>query len=917
MKLGARSHTVWIGDGGNFPGQVHFRRALERYLESLRAIYAALPDGFRMFIEHKLYEPAFYSTVLNDWGTSYYCTRELGPKALLARGPRPPRAQREHRDDRGPADPVREAGRLPLQRQQVRRRRPRLRLDQALPALPRSSTSWWTPSSSRSPGFDPAYMLDQSHNVTDPIESLMTSAVELVRAYVQAHLVDRAALREAPGEQRRDPGARAAEAGLHRPTWRRSWRWRATARAGRSTPSARYRASGYRAAQGRGAAGGRARAPASSERAAGRSEASGRSVTWRSTSAPAAAGRCSAGVAEAGLALRGGPPLPLPAGAGDGHLRWPFGAILDGLEGRASPRRSARPRRRGPIESVGVDSLGRRLRPRSTRAAGSLEDPVCYRDHRTDGAIERVLRNGAAGGDLRSAPGIQFLQFNTLFQLYAHVREGLPARRAAPADDPRPVPPRALRLDAAASTRTPRPRSSSTCGRGAWADDLFSRLALPRELCRSSSRPGRRSASCARLSRRSSGSAALRVIAPATHDTGSAVAGTPLEPGWAYISSGTWSLVGVERTAPLLGDAVARANFTNEGGAFGTVRFLKNVMGLWILESCRQRVGGARAARATSRRCSQAAAALERSPGLVFPDDPRFFNPASMTARAAGGARRDGPAGARRPGAARARRPRLARPALRVGRAHDRGAHRRAGARDPRRGRRLPQRVPEPGHGRRVGPAGAGRAGRGDRHRQPAAAGDRLRAARLARRRARLRGSEAVDPRRFEPRERPGWTRGGRALPRDRGARYGARRRPPSGSRRRCAPRAAAGRRGRRRRATPRAPRRPRGGRRRAPRSRRGPSANCVPRPAACAGCGWPPRPQRRPPRSTIRTPRPSNSSQSRKRSWVPTRKPWTRPASEAAARSPGAPEGAGGRAAAAAGSPGPCGSRRPSRAAA
>jgi L-rhamnose isomerase/sugar isomerase len=66
VKLGARSHTVWVGDGGNFPGQVHIRRALERYLDSLRQIYRALPDGFRLFIEHKLYEPAFYSTVLND-----------------------------------------------------------------------------------------------------------------------------------------------------------------------------------------------------------------------------------------------------------------------------------------------------------------------------------------------------------------------------------------------------------------------------------------------------------------------------------------------------------------------------------------------------------------------------------------------------------------------------------------------------------------------------------------------------------------------------------------------------------------------------------------------------------------------------------------------------------------------------------
>ena len=80
--LGSKALTVWIADGGNFPGQLHSRRALERYLESMHVIYKALPDNWRVFLEHKLYEPAFYSTVINDWGTSYYCARELGPKAL-------------------------------------------------------------------------------------------------------------------------------------------------------------------------------------------------------------------------------------------------------------------------------------------------------------------------------------------------------------------------------------------------------------------------------------------------------------------------------------------------------------------------------------------------------------------------------------------------------------------------------------------------------------------------------------------------------------------------------------------------------------------------------------------------------------------------------------------------------------------
>jgi L-rhamnose isomerase/sugar isomerase len=194
--LGARSHTVWIGDGGNFPGQVHFRRALERYLDGLRAIYRALPDGFRMFIEHKLYEPAFYSTVLNDWGTSYYCTRELGEKAfsLVDLGHHAPNVNIEmivarlvqlgklggfHFNDSKYGDDDLDAGSIkPFQLFLVFHELVDAEIEKV-------------------PGFDPAYMLDQSHNVTDPIESLMTSAVELVRAHVQAHLVDRAALAEA------------------------------------------------------------------------------------------------------------------------------------------------------------------------------------------------------------------------------------------------------------------------------------------------------------------------------------------------------------------------------------------------------------------------------------------------------------------------------------------------------------------------------------------------------------------------------------------------------------------------------------------------------------------------------------------------------------------------------------------------
>jgi L-rhamnose isomerase / sugar isomerase len=194
--LGSKALTVWIADGGNFPGQLHSRRALERYLESMHVIYKALPDNWRVFLEHKLYEPAFYSTVINDWGTSFYCARELGPKALclVDLGHHAPNVNIEmivarliqlgklggfHFNDSKYGDDDLDAGSIkPFQLFLVFNEL----VDAELCSIPY---------------FDPAYMLDQSHNITDPLESLMMSAIELTRAYVQAHLVDRQQLTEA------------------------------------------------------------------------------------------------------------------------------------------------------------------------------------------------------------------------------------------------------------------------------------------------------------------------------------------------------------------------------------------------------------------------------------------------------------------------------------------------------------------------------------------------------------------------------------------------------------------------------------------------------------------------------------------------------------------------------------------------
>ncbi|TQS70867.1 L-rhamnose catabolism isomerase [Rhodobacteraceae bacterium] len=190
-KLGAKALTIWVGDGSNFPGQAHFTKQFERYLDSARQIYAGLPDDWRLFTEHKIFEPAFYSTVVQDWGTNYMIAQELGPKAacLVDLGHHAPTVNIEmivsrlihagklggfHFNDSKYGDDDLDTGSIDP-----------YRLFLVFNELVDAENT---------EGFDPAHMLDQSHNVTDPIESLMNSAMEVQRAYAQALIVDRAAL---------------------------------------------------------------------------------------------------------------------------------------------------------------------------------------------------------------------------------------------------------------------------------------------------------------------------------------------------------------------------------------------------------------------------------------------------------------------------------------------------------------------------------------------------------------------------------------------------------------------------------------------------------------------------------------------------------------------------------------------------
>jgi len=193
--LNSKALTIWIADGGNFPGQVHFRRALERYIDSLQKIYKHLPGDWRLFIEHKLFEPAFYSTVLNDWGTSYYVVSVLGPQAfsLVDLGHHAPNTNIEmivarliqfgklagfHFNDSKYSDDDLDTGSInPFQLFLV--------FNELVDAA-----------YDKVPNFNPAYMIDQSHNVTDAIESLIASVEEIQRAYCKALLVDRKVLNE-------------------------------------------------------------------------------------------------------------------------------------------------------------------------------------------------------------------------------------------------------------------------------------------------------------------------------------------------------------------------------------------------------------------------------------------------------------------------------------------------------------------------------------------------------------------------------------------------------------------------------------------------------------------------------------------------------------------------------------------------
>ncbi len=283
----------------------------------------------------------------------------------------------------------------------------------------------------------------------------------------------------------------------------------------------------------------------------------------------------------------------------------------------------------GPPASVGVDAWG--VDFALLDGDGQLLfDPFHYRDHRTDGmmaaAFKRVPR-----GDIFAQTGIQFLPFNTLYQLFSMAVAN----------------PQLLHI-ASTFLTIPDLFDYWLTGRGAceftnatttqfydlrarnWATSLLERLEIPTHFLPKVVMPGTILGALLPPLAAETGAGSVPVIAPACHDTGSAVAAVPADnDDFAYISSGTWSLVGIEMREPVISDASLAANLTNEGGVGGRVHLLRNVAGLWLLQECRRAWTSGGAAPSYDELASLA----ERAPAfvsLIDPDDPALLSPPDM-----------------------------------------------------------------------------------------------------------------------------------------------------------------------------------------------------------------------------------------------------------------------------------------------
>ncbi len=260
-----------------------------------------------------------------------------------------------------------------------------------------------------------------------------------------------------------------------------------------------------------------------------------------------------------------------------------------------------------------------------------LENPYHYRDGRTEGVMEAVL--GRMGKEeIYNATGIQFMPINTLYQLVAAQRRSPKLLQAARHFLTIPdlfhywlTGNAVCEFTNATTTQMVDPVKRT------WATGLMQRLELPAHLPALIVEPGSIVGTLLPEIAGHSSLVGTSVIAPACHDTGSAVAAITARDGTAFLSSGTWSLLGTELDAPVITPDALRMNFTNEGGVNGTTRLLKNVMGLWMLQGCRQS-WAAQGHSYDYRELIELAAREIPFRHLVDPDDESYLRPADMLA---------------------------------------------------------------------------------------------------------------------------------------------------------------------------------------------------------------------------------------------------------------------------------------------
>ncbi len=259
-----------------------------------------------------------------------------------------------------------------------------------------------------------------------------------------------------------------------------------------------------------------------------------------------------------------------------------------------------------------------------------LGNPRHYRDHANDGMLEAAFEI-APREQIFDRTGIQFMQFNTLFQLLSLKRAKSPLLEKAETMLMMPdllnfwfTGVKATEFSIASTSQMVDPRTRT------WAKDLVERFGLPAHILTDIVPTSALIGSLRPDIAAEAGCGPISVYAPGEHDTASAVVAVPAStPDYAYISSGTWSLMGVETREPRISDETRAYNFTNEGGACGTIRLLKNIMGLWLVQECRR----AEARRGTDysyAQLAQMAADADPFGPLIEPDTPEFLAPPDM-----------------------------------------------------------------------------------------------------------------------------------------------------------------------------------------------------------------------------------------------------------------------------------------------